>query len=250
MDTIAEGLDLTLPGGTCDTTLVRPVDAGPDHRYPAVLFVMDAPGLRPRLVEMARRIAAWGFVVLVPNVYYRQGRAPLIDPALFGDDRAEDFRQRMGVLLRAYTHPMWDTDGPALLEALSRRDDVLPGPVRLTGYCMGAVLALRLAAADPERVAVVVGSHPGGVVTDAPSSPHLLLEQVRCPVRYLYADHDASATPEQQRVFAETAQQAGVDFVGEMVTGAQHGFTMSDRPAYDAAGEQRHWQVVEQMFRD
>lgn len=210
---------LEMPGGSADAVVVRPSDAGPDHRYPPVLFIMDAVGLRARLVEMAERIASWGYVVLVPNVYYRQGSQPLIPLGAEPDE----FRARMGELMAAYTGEMWQVDGPALLDALAEREDTTDEPVRVTGYCMGGVLALELAARCPERIATVTGFHTGGLVSEGPESAHLRLASVTAPLYYLYADNDALMTPEDQTVVAEAAAAAGVDYTAEIAEGAAHG---------------------------
>lgn len=235
---------LALPTGSVDAVVVRPSDADRDHRYPPVLFIMDAVGLRGRLVEMAERIASWGYVVFVPNVYYRQGSQPLIDSG----STPEAFWARMSELMAAYTTDMWEFDGPAFLDVLAARDDTTDEPVRVTGYCMGGRLAMLLAAQCPERVATVAGFHTGGLVSDGPDSAHLRIGSVTAPMYYLYADNDASMTPEAQRMVAEAAAAAGVDYTAEVAEGAAHGYTMTDRPAYNEAAEARHWKVLRERF--
>lgn len=235
---------LDMPDGSVDAVVVRPSDADADHRYPPVLLIMDAIGLRARLVEMAERIASWGYVVLVPNVYYRQGSQPLIPL----DAEPEAFWARMKELMAAYTPEMWAQDGPAYLDVLAGRDDTTDEPVRVTGYCMGGVLGLRLAAQCPDRVATVAGFHTGGLVTDAPDSAHLAMRSVTASLYYLYADNDASMPLEAQRIVAEAAAAAGVDYTAEVAEGAAHGYTMADRPAHHPVAEARHWAVLRARF--
>lgn len=237
-------LVLDLPDGSVDAVVARPGDAGPERRYPPVLFIMDANGLRPRLVEMAERIASWGYVVLIPNVYYRESRPPVIPP----DSDGEAQRSRMMELLASYTPQMWSADGPAYLDALTARDDATDTPVRITGYCMGGELALRLAAQRPERVGMVTGFHTAGLVTDAPDSPHRLLDTVTAPLYFLYADDDPWMTPEAQHTMAQAASEADVEYTAEVARGAPHGYTMADRPTFHAAAEARHWQALRERF--
>lgn len=238
-------LDLTLPDGTCDAYLARPDEPG---EYPLVLFLMDAIGLRPRIREMAERIADEGYVVLAPNTYYRVGRQPLMDAALLSEDRAEERRAVMGRLLASYSNDDWAVDGPAYLEHLRALEGVEDEDVRVVGYCMGGRLGLRLAAQCPDDVAVVCGFHAGGLVTDAEDSPHTLLDQVDARLYYGFADQDHSMTAEQIEVLRVAADEAGCDYEGEIYAGAPHGYTMADLPAYDEAATERHWRVLFEVF--
>jgi carboxymethylenebutenolidase len=152
--------------GVADGFLVAPQRRG---SHPGVLFYMDAFGLRPRLEEMAGRIAEQGYVVLVPNVFYRQGRAPLLD---LSDLRDPDARGRLFQVLRpwigALTPNLAMSDADAYLDFLTGSDcpeQVSDGPVGVTGYCMGGALALRTAAHRPEQVAAVAAFHPARLAT-------------------------------------------------------------------------------------
>jgi carboxymethylenebutenolidase len=251
-DPSAVHLDLPLPGGTGDAVLALPdgdVTPGlPPAAYPGVLFIMDAVGLRPCIVEMARRIAGQGYAVLVPNVFYRAGRSPLVDPALLAPDRRDDRMARFGELFGACTPADWALDGPAYLDHLAARPETRDEPVRVVGYCMGGRLGIALAAQCPDRVAAVAAFHPGGLVSDGPDSAHLLLPEVRARIYLGFADNDRSATPEAQATFAAAAAEAGRDYRGELYSGAAHGYTMSDLPAYDAAACDRHWAALFATF--
>ncbi len=238
-------LVLDLPDGPCDAVVGGPPDGRP---RPPVLFVMDAIGLRPQLDTMVERLAGLGYTVLAPNVYYRAGRPRLIDPGLFAPERGPEFTARMMSLLRRYTDAMWERDGPAYLDALAARDDTTDDPVRVVGYCMGGRLGLQLAAQCPQRVSHVAGYHTGGLVTDAPDSPHRRLDRVRAAVYYLFADRDGSMPPEARATLAQAAETAGCDYAGELASGALHGFTMADRPVYDAAADARHWATLAAHF--
>lgn len=241
-----EHVDLAMPDGTCDAYLAHP--AG-DGRWPGVLFIMDAIGLRPRIGEMVERVASWGYAVLAPNTFYRVGRQPLVDPALLTVERQADRMARFAALIPSLTSARWAADGPAYLDHLAHLAVTdARVPVRVVGYCMGGRLGLTLAAARPEQVRVVAGFHPGGLVTDAPDSPHTVLDRVRATVYFGYADHDGSMSADAQESLAAAARAAGCDLTGELYAGAAHGFTMADLPAYDAAAEARHWRELERVF--
>src|SRR4051812_36026678 len=143
---------------------------------PGVLFYIDAIGLRPQIEGMADRIAAWGYVVLAPNVFYRVGRAADLAPTT--DLRQPEERKRFfagGVMDRVHglTPDLAEADAAAWIAALEQYAGA--GPIGVTGYCMGARLAVRTAGWHPGTVAAVGGFHGGGLVTDAADSPHLAL---------------------------------------------------------------------------
>jgi len=233
-DGVADGF-LTVPDG--------------EERRPGVLFYMDAFGPRPRLEEMAGRIAAEGYVVLVPNVFYRQGRAPLLDTSGLSDPEA---RGRLFEKLRPWMAELTPeramSDAEVYLELLAGHDRVGDGPAGVTGYCMGGMLALRTAAHLPDRIAAAAAFHPGRLVTDAPDSPHRLVDRIRGEVYVGAADHDPNMTPEQQQALDEALTEAGVRHVCEQYDGAAHGFTMADTAVYDEAATERHWDRLLDLF--
>jgi len=229
--------DIPTPDGTADAYLSRPDE---DGGHPAVLFVMDAFGLRPRIEEMADRIAERGYVVLAPNVFYRAGRAPLFEvPDLTDPDKRSAFFQTVRPLMNQLTPENAASDGKAYLDYLS---EVAPGPVAITGYCMGVRVGLRIAAAHPDRVAAVAGFHGGGLVTDAPDSPHRLAPDLTKTELYFgFADNDASMTAEQIETLERALDEAGARYRSEVYENAIHGYTMSDTAAYDEAAAERHF---------
>ncbi len=218
--------------GVADAYLTRPDDG----RYPGVLFIMDALGLRRRIEEMADRIAARGYVVLAPNFFYRAGRAPVLpppDPA----DRA-GFMQSVRPLIAQLTPELTTSDGGAYLDYLAI---AAPGPVGITGYCMGGRLGWRIAAANADRVVALGGFHTGGLVTDAADSPHLSAERITAELYFGHADQDPNMTPEQIGVLDDALDQASVRYRSEIYEGALHGYTMSDTPVWNEAACERHF---------
>jgi carboxymethylenebutenolidase len=187
--------------------------------------------------------------VLVPNVFYRQGRAPLVDTSTLMDPEARGkMFQVLMPWMRQLTPARAMSDAGAYLDFLTAREDVADGPVGVTGYCMGGALALRTAALRPEQVAAAAAFHPARLATDAAESPHLLMDRVQAEVYVAAADDDPGMPPEQQRLFEETLTRAGVRHVCEQYDGAPHGFTMSDTAAYDEAATQRHWDRLLDLF--
>lgn len=232
--------------GVADGFLVAPTKGGP---HPGVLFYMDAFGLRPRLEEMAGRIAEEGYVVLVPNVFYRQGPAPLLDLSDLADPEA---RGRLFEILRPWMAQLGPepamSDAEAYLDFLTCVASVKDGPVGVTGYCMGGALALRTAAHRPTQVAAVAAFHPARLATDAPDSPHLLAHRLLAEVYVASADHDPGMPPEQQARLDEALTAAKVRHLCEQYDGAAHGFTMSDTAAYDGAATERHWKALLELL--
>lgn len=232
-------VDVATPDGTADALLVTPDGDGP---HPAVLLYMDAFGVRPRLREMAERIAAQGYVVLVPNVFHRAGRAPVVDlEDLMKPENRPSMMATLGPLMQALTPERAVADAGAYLDFLAEHPAVDDGPVGTTGYCMGGALSLRTAAAYPGRVAAAASFHGGNLATEAPDSPHLGAATTTAEVYVAHADADGSAPPEQQVRLEAALTDAGVRHRTELYAGTTHGFTMTDTAAYSAEAEQRHW---------
>jgi carboxymethylenebutenolidase len=230
-----ETIDVETEDGVADAYLARP----DDHRGPAVLLVMDAFGLRPQIERMADRVAAQGFVVLAPNVFYRAGRAPVVPLDGLGDpDRQRPLFEQVMPLIRELTPERIVSDGGAYLDRLEQAGR---GPVAITGYCMGGRAAWRIAAAYPERVAALGGFHVGGLVTDDDDSPHRSAGSLAAEVYLGHADNDRSMTPEQIAEVERALDAAGVRYRSELYRGAAHGYTMADTPAYDEAAAERHY---------
>jgi carboxymethylenebutenolidase len=238
-----DSVEVPTPHGVADAYFVRRADEAP---RPAVLFFMDGVGLRPRLEEMADRIAAHGYAVLVPNLFYRAGRAPLVPDLverLQSADRATVFAE-LRSLITGITPDLAKRDTKAYVDFLDQQRGVLIGPIGSTGYCMGGALSLRAAAQLPQRVAAAASFHGGNLAPDDPAGVHHLAPQIRAEVYVAHADQDASAPPEQRERLEAALDAAGVRHTSELYAGAAHGFTMSDMPVYDAAAEQRHWDAL------
>ena len=205
------------------------------ERHPGVLMYADGFGIRPVLREMARELAGHGYYVLVPNFFYRHGPAPVIElPEHIGEEvRPAIFAQLMP-LIEAHTTERVLSDADAYLRFLTTQPEVSAGPVAVTGYCIGGLLAMRTAAAHPGQVAAVAGFH-GPVGADGPD----LLSKLTAQVHFGHAETDI--TPEALGELNEALDTAGVDYTSEIYPGTVHGFTMSDTDAFNPSALQRHW---------
>lgn len=232
-------IDVQTPDGVADCYLSRPSG---DGRHPGVLLMIDAIGLRPRIEEMADRIADRGYVVLAPNVFYRAGRAPLWEtPDLRDPETRGRFMESIRPVMSSLTPERIAADGGAYLDRLA---DLADGPAGISGYCLGGRLGWTIAAAHPERVAALGGFHTGRMVTDDATSPHRLAPSVTAEVYWGHADQDQSMTPENIAVLDEAMDEAGVRHTTEVYAGAGHGYTMSDMGAYNEAACERHFAAL------
>jgi carboxymethylenebutenolidase len=239
-------VDIATEDGTADAYLAHPDDHSP---HPAVLLYMDAFGLRPSLNKMADRLAEHGYTVLVPNVFYRHGRSPVVELPDFIDPSARpELFQKIMPMMQALTPERAVRDAGAYLRLLADLPEAADGPVGVTGYCMGAQLALRTAGAYPERVAAVAGFHGGRLATDAPDSPHLVADRITAEAYFGHADQDHSLPPEQIERLEKALTDAGVRHRCEVYPGAPHGFTQADTSSYDAEAAERHWRELLALF--
>lgn len=230
--------------------------AGPAAAYlagergkPGVLLYVDAIGLRPRIEEMADRIASWGHVVLAPHVFYRDGSVSDLAPS--GDLREPGERERFfasGVMDRvgALTPDLSTPDAEAWVRVLTEHAG--PGPLGVVGYCMGARLAVRTAGQFPGAVAAVGGFHGARLVTDGADSPHLVIAASTAEYVFGHADRDASMPLEQVAALEEALTAAGRPHLNEVYQGAAHGYTMADTSVYDEAATERHFRVLRDLF--
>ena len=232
-------IDIPAADGLSDGYFVKPDGPGP---YPAILMFMDAFGVRPRTREMADKVAERGYAVLLPNLFYRSQRSPLIDPdELTEPDKRGAAFGRLMPMMQTLTPERVVADTTAYLDFLAAQEGVAAGPVAAVGYCMGGRNALIAMSALPDRIAALGSFHAGRVVTEDPDSPHLGVGSITGEVYFAHADNDGSMTPENIAALEKALTETGVKHTSELYEGAPHGFTMSDTAMYDEAAEQRHW---------
>jgi len=235
---------VTTPDGQADAALFLPGEQG---QWPAVLVWPDIMGLRPVFRALGRRLAAQGYVVLVANPFYRSKRAPVMEGNIdFGDPQT---RQTLLGYRAAMTDEGVDKDAIAylaFLDAQPQTDKAKKAGVQ--GYCMGGPLAFRAAAAVPDRIGAVGSFHGGGLVTDQPSSPHLLIPRTQAAFLVAVARNDDARSPTDKDVlkqaFAEAHRTATVE-----VYPADHGWCVPGSQVYDQASAERAWSELLTLYR-
>lgn len=231
--------------GECPAHVFTPAEAGP---HPAAIFYMDGLGIRPTILDMGQRLADYGYVVLVPDLFYRAGPYEPLNPAeVFA---APDFRAAIGHLAGSTDNQRAAQDTEAFLAYLDTRNDVAGTKVGTTGYCMGGGMSLTAAGTYPERVAAAASFHGGNLASDSEQSPHLLASRMAARVYVAGADHDNSYPPEMAERLEAALSEAGVDHRCEIYADALHGWTMADFPVYNEAAAERHWRELSALYAD
>ena len=232
------------PDGDARAYTFTPEGAGP---WPAVIFFMDAPAIRPALFQMCERLASNGYYVLLPDMFWRAGPYEPIN--LREAMKDEETRRAIFGKFMASTDPEKSTrDTGAFLEWLSKQSQVKGTKVGCTGYCMGGGLALRAAGNYPDRIVAAAAFHGGRLATDAPDSPHLLAPRIKAKVYVAGADEDAGFPPEQADKLREALNVAGVDNEVTIYAGAKHGYAPPDMPVYNEEASERHWREMLKLF--
>jgi carboxymethylenebutenolidase len=237
-------VDLRTDEGTLDTYVFHPAGTGP---WPPVVMYMDAFGIRPQLGEMAQRLASHGYVVAVPNLYYRTPFTPF-DPKQVAVEGSE--RNRFKSMVASLNGPMVMRDTAVVLKHLDGLPSVRAPKVGALGYCMGGGYALAAAGTFPDRVVVAASFHGGSLATDKPDSPHLLAKKMRGRVYVGAAGHDPTFPDEQRQRLDAALSEAGVTYTIETYEQAKHGFAVNGHLVYDKDASERHWERLLHLLED
>ena len=233
-------IEVPTPDGVADSYFVHPTTGA----HAGVLIWPDAFGLRPAKRQMARRLAESGYSVLVVNQYYRSQRAPIVGSTDFGAER-DTLMPLMGTL-NADTHMR---DARAFVSFLDGQSSVdVNRKVGTMGYCMGGPITMRTAAAVPDRIGAGASFHGGGLVTDQPNSPHLLVPQMQAHYLFAIAENDDQNQPEAKDVLRDAFEQAGLPAEIEVYDGALHGWCPPDTQVYDEPQAERAWSRLLALF--
>jgi carboxymethylenebutenolidase len=236
---IERRVDIDTPDGTMPTFVVHPEEGGP---YPVVLYLMDAPGIRPALRDMASRLATVGYYVLLPYLYYRGG------PYREFTASDEDMHARRE-LMATVTPEGLVSDAPALLDLAAGDPMASDGKVGVVGFCMSGRSVVALAQAYPERVAAGASVHGAWLVSDADESVHRHLDRVRAELYFGWADDDPTAPREDMATMGKALTDAGVRHRIDFMEGALHGFAPPGHDHYDRAASEKHWERVFDLFK-
>jgi len=231
---------VTTKHGTMPSFVAAPHE---DGQWPAIIFYMDAPGIREELRNMARRIAKHGYVCLLPDMYYRNGLLrfdlPRRDDAMSAVIRAA---------MNSLTNALVVDDTAAMLAWLDAQPQVKPGPVGCVGHCMSGRYITTVAARFPHRMAAAGSLYGVGIVTDQDDSPHKLLGQVKGELYYGFAEHDASVPDHVIPTLTKALQEAGVRHEVEQPPGTLHGYCFSERQAYNPQASENSWAKLFAMW--
>ena len=233
-------IDVTTPDGVSDSYFVHPSSGS----HPGVLIWPDAFGLRPAKRQMAKRLAESGYAVLLVNQYYRSQRAPIVNTTNFAEV-SDTLRPLMGTLnpepqVRAARAFIGFLDPQQAVDSNRKMGTM--------GYCMGGPFTMRTAASLPDRVGAAASFHGGGLVTDQPDSPHLLVPQMQAQYLFAIAANDDESQPEAKDVLRDAFSQAGLQAEIEVYEGALHGWCPPDSQVYDESKAERAWSRLLALF--
>lgn len=223
------------PDGVADAFFAAPASG----RHPGVIMWPDVAGLRDAYKTMATRLASAGYAVLAVNAYYRSAKSPVLSE--FSEWRTEEGKAKIGPMRAALTPEGIASDGAAFAAWLDDQKEVDGGKkMATTGYCMGGPFTFRTAAAAPKRVGVIASFHGGGLASDEPTSPHVLLPQMKVAALICIAQNDDERDPKAKTTLQEAAEKAKVPAEIEVYP-AQHGWCALDSPVYDEKQAERAW---------
>jgi len=240
---IEQFVDIDAKDGPIETFICHPEKKGP---WPSIIFFMDAPGIREELRDMARRIATVGYYVVLPNLYYRQGRGVTLLPACTDESSPE--HKRMFELMGTLSNALVAEDTGTLLKFLDSQPAARKERVGALGYCMSGPFAVTAAARYPDRIAAAASYHGVFLASDKPDSPHLLVDKIRSEVYLAFGANDHLTPPAQIATVREAFEKAGAKFEIEVYPGAGHGFVFPNRANYIKPAAERHWERLFELF--
>ncbi len=242
---VEKDVNVPMAGGVAVSALFYPEGTG---TWPAVLVWTDILGLRPVFREMGQRLAAQGYIVLVPNPFYRSAKAPVVDGS-FDFSKPED-RAKVMPMAAALTADANISDAKAyvtFLDAQSQTDKKRKMGVQ--GYCMGGPLTFRTAASNSDRIGAAATFHGGGLVTDKPESPHLMIPQMKAEVLCCVADNDDKRDPGAKDTLKAAFAANHLTATVEVYEGCNHGWTVRGSQVYNEAGAERAWSALLALYK-
>jgi carboxymethylenebutenolidase len=251
-DMIDTDVQVTTPDGVCDAALIHPPGKG---RWPGVILFVDIFGLRPTMRDMAKRLAANGYTVLVPNPYYRTTKAPGLPSTI--DFSSPDDRAKIAKVRDPLTSDAVMSDAVAYVAYLDSTPVVnTKAKMGVFGYCMGGPMTMQAAAASPGRIGAGASFHGGGLVTDKPDSPHLLVPKMQAQYYFGIAMNDDARQPDAKTTLAAAFKAANLMAKIEVYDGCMHGWCVKDmpnqpdgKPIYNAVEAERAWNELIMLFK-
>ncbi|HLX05325.1 MAG TPA: dienelactone hydrolase family protein [Candidatus Binatus sp.] len=239
---IEEAIEIRTSDGTADSILFR----AEGERRPGVIHLTDIGGIRPSHRAMAKRLAERGYTVLMPNVFYRTTKPPVIDVTIgLGDPKT---MQRFGELRAPLTPEAVERDATAYVNYLAANGGVSAEKIGVVGYCFTGAFAMRTAAAMAGKVGAMASFHGGGLYTDDPTSPHLVLPRIEARLYFGHATKDRSMPQEAIDKFDRALAAWGGKYESEVYEGAFHGWTTSDAPVFNEPQAERAFTKLTELF--
>jgi carboxymethylenebutenolidase len=252
LEVVETDVEIKTPDGTCDAVFIHPKSGS----YAGVLIWPDAFGLRPAMRGIGKRIAAEGYSVLVPNPYYRVGKAPFTDASNFNFQNADDMAKLKPLMASINAPGNPEKDAAAYVGFLDAQKEVnKKRKIGSQGYCMGGALVVRTAAGQPDRIGAGASFHGGGLVTDKPDSPHLLAPKIKGRMYFGIAASDDERQPDGKDKLKESFAAAKVPAEIEVYP-AQHGWCVPDMPVrdgvpiYNKAEAERAWVKLVALYKE
>jgi carboxymethylenebutenolidase len=250
---VETNVEVKTPDGTCDAAFIHPATG----THPAVVIWPDAFGLRPSMRDIGKRIAAEGYSVLVPNPFYRLAKAPVFaDPSKFNFGNPADMAKLTPLMASINAPGAAERDAVAFIAFLDGQRQVdRAKKVGTQGYCMGGPLVVKTAAAVPNRVGAGASFHGGGLVTDQPTSPHLLAPKIKARMYFGVASNDDMRQPDAKDKLKEAFAAAKVPAEIEVYSGALHGWCVPDMPLqngspiYNKPDAERAWTKLVALYK-
>ncbi|QJC56576.1 Carboxymethylenebutenolidase [Polaromonas vacuolata] len=237
---IEHHFDIHTADGLMNTFVVHPDEGGP---YPVILFYMDALGKREELHDMARRFAAVGYFVVLPNLYYRRDRDFCLQ------ERTEAAMTAMFTLMGSLNAATTACDTGAMLEFIGTQPQADARRVGAVGYCMSGPFVMWAAATFPQRLQCIASIHGANMATKAPDSPHLMAPLIDCESYFACAEIDKWAPPADIAQLQDALQKSGTPHRIEWYPAVEHGFVFPLRMGiYNKAAAERHWERLFSLF--
>jgi carboxymethylenebutenolidase len=242
-ETTGADVEIKTADGTADSYFVHPVKG----KHPGVLIWPDIFGLRPAFKQMATRLAESGYSVLVINPFYRTQKAPTAPE--HPDFNDPPTRQALMTLAGSLSATTAVTDAKAFVAYLDTQPSVdKKRKIGTTGYCMGGPFVLRTAATSPDRIGAGATFHGGGLVTDKPDSPHLLIPQMKAHFLIAIAENDDQRQPEAKTVLRDSFAKAKLPAEVEVYVGTMHGWCPPDAAVYNHDQAEKAWSRMLALF--
>jgi carboxymethylenebutenolidase len=256
-EVIQEAIEIQMPGGLSDAILCRPDE---NQRWPGVIHLSDVGGIRSAQIEMVRKLAAAGYAVLMPNLFYRTARPPVLGPrptlppgASMEEIRklgsSEAMTKRIAEVTSPLTPEAIESDASSYVDFLLGLECVRHDhPLGVVGYCYSGAVAMRFAAARANRIAACASFHGGGLYLDSPASPHLLLPRIKARLYFGHAVKDPFMSAEAIQKLDEALASWGGEYASEVYEGAYHSWTAPDSPIYNPLQAERAFEKLTDLL--